>query len=105
MLTAVYHFEVPGLWVAAELLGARETATFLGHEVTLVLPKDEIDFGLDAERSHDFATLGAYAQDKKGRRVAAEVLMIRVEVKVEGDLVRRADVPSLQASAHRARKK
>ena len=61
MLTAVYHFEVSALWVRSEVLGSRHSATFAGHAITLILPADRRDFGLERDIS-GLSALGGYTQ-------------------------------------------
>jgi hypothetical protein len=87
MLTAVYHFEISGLWVKAELLGTRHETTFSNHELALILPRKAGDFGIGKSGDPLLRCLGSYTNDAaSGEKVAAEVLVVRVEVEVESDL-------------------
>jgi hypothetical protein len=84
MLTAVYHFGVSELWVKSELLGTRHNTIFNGHNIVLILPGNGIDFGTSKNGGYP---LGGYTMHSGSEEMlAAEILMIRVEIQVEGDL-------------------
>jgi hypothetical protein len=86
MLTAVYHFEVSDLWVRSEVLGTRHAAIFAGHAITLILPADGRDFGLERDIS-GLSALGGYTLASATEDLlAAEVLIIRLEVEVDSNL-------------------
>lgn len=86
MLTANYHFNVSGLWVKAELLGSEETITSSGHTLKLILPADEMSFGVDP-KNFSLRTLGGFTRRvDDDSLIAREVLMVRVEVSIEESL-------------------
>lgn len=88
MLTAVYHFEVSDLWLSSDLLGTRHDVTFGDYNLTLILPGSQTDFGTDKITSGPpiYTLAGITSDSPSGRLLAAEVVMIRVEVHVPGDL-------------------
>jgi hypothetical protein len=96
MLTAVYHFAVSDLWVRSEVLGTHHTATLADHTITLILPADSADFGINNNAVglsalgggyNLLSALGGYNLDSDSATLlAAEVRIIRVEVQVESDL-------------------
>jgi hypothetical protein len=85
MLTAVTHFQVPGLWINTELLGTRNTTTFRGRPITLVLPDGPADLVLNKTDS-DVRIFGVYRHYSGQGPSATDVLLVRVEVGIDEDL-------------------
>lgn len=75
-----YHFEVPALWIVADMPGTSHEATHSGFKMRLSFPRDEGDFGIrehEARQDHHVVTGWI---EKQGKRVAEAVGMIRVTV-------------------------
>ncbi len=87
MMTAVFHFDVPGLWVAAELQGTRHETSFEGYAIVLVFPNGSEDFGTDSIEDISLPTIGgSVSRESDDILLAIQIRMLRVELQIDQEL-------------------